>query len=122
MIQKRPIGTKVLEISTDNGFIHHVGTDTYFKRGCIRTEDLDLYEWVEEQPKYTKAEYNAEVERLIAERYTTGQEIQFAREKADAGQKYADYLAYVEECKQKAKENLITRKENQDNETPQDRV
>ena len=55
-------------------------------------------------------ELSAETERLIAERYTTGQEIQFAREK-EAADGYTDYLAYIEQCKARAIENLTARPE-----------
>ena len=61
-------------------------------------------------PTYTREQYRAETERLIAERYTTGQEIQFAREK-EAAAGYADYLAFVEQCKARAIENLTARPE-----------
>lgn len=93
--------------STDGKYIHRVGTDTYFKRGTtIKGDTADNFEEVDAIPAFTKSEYNAEVERLIAERYTTGQEIQFAREKDAAGQKYAEYLAFVDHCKGQAKINL----------------
>lgn len=64
----------------------------------------------DDTPAYTREQYRAETERLIAERYTTGQEIQFAREKESADG-YADYLAYIEQCKARAIENLTTRPE-----------
>lgn len=64
----------------------------------------------DDTPAYTREQYRAEVERLIAERYTTGQEIQFAREKETADG-YADYLAYIADCKARAIENLTTRPE-----------
>lgn len=64
----------------------------------------------DDTPAYTREQYRAEVERLIAERYTTGQEIQFAREKESADG-YADYLAYIEQCKARAIENLTNREE-----------
>lgn len=54
-------------------------------------------------PAQSEGAYRAEVERLIALRYTTGQEIQFAREK-EAAEGYAAYLEYVEECKVRARE------------------
>lgn len=98
--------------STEGKYIRRVGTDSYFKRSTVLKTDTEAdFEEVDELPKYTKEEYNAEVERLIAERYTTGQEIQFAREQSQAGDKYAEYLAYVELCKVKAKENLSHRTE-----------
>lgn len=62
----------------------------------------------DDTPAYTREQYRAEVERLIAERYTTGQEIQFAREKESADG-YADYLAFVADCKARAIENLTAR-------------
>ena len=61
-------------------------------------------------PTYTREQYRAETERLIAERYTTGQEIQFAREK-EAADGYADYLAYIEQCKARARAALAAAKE-----------
>lgn len=64
----------------------------------------------DDTPAYTREQYRAETERLIAERYTTGQEIQFAREKESADG-YADYLAYIEQCKASAIENLTNREE-----------
>lgn len=93
--------------STEGKHIHRPGSDVYFRRGTVAAGDTPAdFEEVDQVPQYTKAQYNAEVERLIALRYTTGQEIQFAREQQAAGKKYADYLAYVEECKQTAKVNL----------------
>lgn len=64
----------------------------------------------DDTPAYTREQSRAETERLIAERYTTGQEIQFAREK-ESSDGYADYLAYVEQCKARAIENLTARPE-----------
>lgn len=114
MIQTREISSKITEFYTEEGFIHKIGSDSYFKRGCVKTADVADYEWVAQQPPYTKDEYNKEVERLIAERYSTGQEIQFAREQSQAGDKYAEYLEYVAECKEKAKKNLTDRKDDED--------
>lgn len=110
MIQTREISSTLTELYTEDGFIHRIGSDIYFKRGCVKTADVSEYEWMTEQPKYTKEEYNKEVERLIAEHYTKGQEIQFAREQSEAGEKYAEYLAYVENCKERAKRSLAERK------------
>lgn len=66
-----------------------------------------LDEWTEADPADAEAaeareRYRARTEALIAERYTIGQEIQFAREK-DSAEGYAAYLAYVEECKTRAR-------------------
>lgn len=89
----------------NNGYVHEIGTDTYVKSISVRPNvDINNYEEVGEIPLYSSAEYRTEVERLIALKYTTGQEIQFAREKESAGKAYEEYLAYVEQCKKDAKD------------------
>lgn len=57
-------------------------------------------------PPYTKAQYDAEVERLIAEKYSHGKEIEVNREHDTKPERFAEYLAYIEECKVRARENL----------------
>ena len=56
------------------------------------------------QPSQTKAEYDAEVERLIALRYSYGKEIEVNRERDTKPEQFAVYMAYVEECKVRARE------------------
>lgn len=97
--------------STDGKLVHRIGTDIYFFAATtIKGDSPELFEEVDEQPAYSADEYNAEVERLIALRYSTGQEIQFAREQEKAGEKYAAYLDYVEHCKAEAKERLTAQR------------
>lgn len=55
-------------------------------------------------PSQTKAEYDAEVERLIALRYSYGKEIEVNRERDSKPEQFAAYLEYVEECKRQARE------------------
>ena len=95
-------GKKLRRISTGA-----VGT----LHGALPGDTADSFEELsaDDTPAYTKEQYRAEVERLIAERYTTGQEIQFAREK-EAADGYTDYLAYIEQCKARAIENLTANK------------
>lgn len=57
-----------------------------------------------ELPALSKAEYDAEVERLIALRYSYGKEIEVNRERDSKPEQFAAYMAYVEECKRQAKE------------------
>lgn len=68
----------------------------------------DPDEWEEADPAdfpaLSKAEYDAEVERLIALRYSYGKEIEVNRERDARPERYAAYLAYIEECKVRAKE------------------
>ena len=68
----------------------------------------DPEEWEEvdpaDFPALSKAEYDAEVERLIALRYSYGKEIEVNRERDTRPEQFAAYMAYVEECKRQAKE------------------
>lgn len=102
-------------IDCDNDHIlHRINEENYpiIRHATVSATEAANYEEVAlPDIPISKRIYNAEVERLIAERYTTGQEIQFAREQDKAGEKYVAYLAYVEECKKRATENLINRKD-----------
>ncbi len=86
-----------------------------FTRSIVRSgETVDDFLEVDAPPAplpYTKRQYSAEVERLIARRYSHGQEIQLLVEKDADPQAYADYRAYVEQCKLTATENLTARAE-----------
>lgn len=68
----------------------------------------DPEQWEEvdpaELPALSKAEYDAEVERLIALRYSYGKEIEVNREHDTRPEQFAAYLEYVEECKVRARE------------------
>lgn len=63
-------------------------------------EDVDPADF----PALSKAEYDAEVERLIALRYSYGKEIEVNRERDSKPAQFAAYLEYVEECKVRARE------------------
>lgn len=97
--------------STEDKPIHRIGTDSYFKRCmALPTDTEDMFEEVDEIPKYTKAEYDAKVRELIKARYSVEDEIalinnsRLGNERYNA--EYEEYLAYRNECKLKAKEEL----------------
>lgn len=114
-IYKESIG--LWQLRTDKSHIlHRIGSDDY-------TEKRDAHvsnpvEWEElalsEIPPYTKAEYDAEVERLIAERYSYGKEIEVNREHDTKPEQFAAYMAYIEECKAKAVANLTAKNESKE--------
>lgn len=114
-IYKESIG--LWQLRTDKSHIlHRIGSDDY-------TEKRDAHvsnpvEWEElalsEIPPYTKAEYDAEVERLIAERYSHGKEIEVNREHDTKPEQFAAYMAYIEECKAKAVANLTAKNESKE--------
>lgn len=70
-------------------------------------EDVDPADF----PALSKAEYDAEVERLIALRYSYGKEIEVNRERDTRPEQFAAYMAYVEECKVRAKETCKREKD-----------
>ena len=114
-IYKESIG--LWQLRTDKSHIlHRIGSDDY-------TEIRDAHvsnpvEWEElalsEIPPYTKAEYDAEVERLIAERYSHGKEIEVNREHDTKPEQFAAYMAYIEECKRRAVANLTAKNESKE--------
>lgn len=117
MIQKN-LGA-VIKLTSENGYIHKVGTDIYAKSIIMLAWDtLDMYEEVSEIPKYTKDEYDAKVAELVRGRYTESEEFAIQRKAINASfspsvtsaetalSEYAEYNAFVEECKIQAKEIL----------------
>lgn len=99
------------EIDAAYGYIlHRIGSDDYTEihHATVTADDLDNWEEiaVDAVPRYTKAQYDAEVERLIAERYSHGKEIEINREATTKPERFAEYLEYIEECKRRAKEML----------------
>lgn len=106
-------------LEADAGHIlHRIGSDDYTENHHAHVKPADLDKWEEiavaDIPPYTKAEYDAEVERLIAERYSHGKEIEINREHDAKPERFAEYLAYVDECKARAKALLRERKEGGD--------
>ncbi len=108
--------------STDGKFVHRIGTDSYFKRGTTLPADTtDNFEEADEIPPYTKAEYDAKVAELVRERYTESEEFALQRKAINAAfspstlsadnnaalDEYAAYNSYVEECKQRAKDEEL---------------
>ena len=57
-------------------------------------------------PEAFRRIYEKLVERKIAKRYTTSQEIAFIRQKDRKPDEYAEYDSFVEECKKEVKEML----------------
>lgn len=99
--------TDTYAYSSDGRLLRRRGTDVCGR--CISllpTDTADSFEEIDTPPPYTKDQYDRRVEELIARRYTTGQEIQFAREREAAGEKYTEYLAYVASCKTEARAQL----------------
>lgn len=95
----------LIELSSDNGYIHKIGTDTYFKKGII-ADSVDNYEEVLEMPKYTRQEYVEKVRELVKEQYSIEDEIAILRQRDVKPEEYTEYNIFVEDCKIKAKSIL----------------
>ena len=109
----------LVELCTDaEHILHRIGSEDYptVRRIMVNATDAANYEEVSvaDIPAYTKAEYDAEVERLIAERYSHGKEIEVNREKEEKPERFAEYLAYVEQCKLAAKTSLAAKREREE--------
>lgn len=114
METKQLSGGKV-EIWTDAAHvIRKIGdnTPTQIRRRRVNVSELDEWEEVaaEAVPQYSHEEYCREVERLIALRYSHGREIEVNRERESKPERFAEYMAYVEQCKVEAVENLTPNK------------
>lgn len=102
----------LVELTADAGhYLHQIGSDSNLPIGQTTVPAANVGQWEErpltERPAHTRAQYTAEVERLIAERYSHGKEIEVNREAATKPEQFAEYLAYIDECKAKAKAALL---------------
>lgn len=120
MIQTKKIG-KLTEISVESGYIHKIGTETYFKRGIMLASDsIEMFEVVDRIPAYTKDQYDKKVAELVREKYSADEEFAIQRkminsinEDADekAVEEYNAYNTFVEECKKSAKNEDLYKEE-----------
>lgn len=95
------------EITATSGYLHRLGTDVYAKAAIMLPTDREAdFEEVESVPKYTEAEYDAEVVRLIRERYDLNAELAILRQRDTKAEEFAKYNAFAEQCKVQAKERL----------------
>lgn len=110
----------LIELSSKSGYIHKIGTNTYFQKGII-VDSPDLYEEVSEIPKYTREEYEQKVAELVKDRYSIEEEMGIQRKMITSltspttlsddlvesySEEFIQYNSYVEECKIRAKEIL----------------
>ena len=68
-------------VAAPGKLLHLKGTAVHVPKAPVLLRRVDDWEEVDGKPPYTDDEYAAEVERLIALRYSTGKEIQFVHQK-----------------------------------------
>ena len=100
--------------STEGKMVHKIGTDFYFKRAIAKSTDVvEMYEEVDEMPKYTYKEYSDKVDELVREKYSISQELAILRQRDEKVAEYEEYYRYAEECKVRAKE-ILNNKEDEE--------
>ena len=103
--------------STEQKYVHIVGTDNYFKRGLAIGLSVEQCEEVDEVPNIrNKEDYGNQVNDLIRRRYSLSEELGILRQKEVKKAEYDAYFAYCEQCKAEAKEWL---KEHPNGDLPQ---
>ena len=108
MLQTKQIGP-LTQLTATEGYIHLRGTDTYARTiTMLPSQSLDDYEEVAEIPTPaddSASTYAAEVTRAIRERYSVDDELAILRQRDSKPQEFADYYAYAEACKARARQN-----------------
>lgn len=100
-------------VAADEGCVlHRKGSRDFTRNRRAIVADPEAWEDVaaEAVPQYSREEYCREVERLIALRYSHGREIEVNRERESKPERFAEYMAYVDQCKVVAVENLTPNK------------
>ena len=93
--------------STEQKYVHIIGTENYFKRGFAIGLSVEQCEEVDEIPQTTNTKvYNEKVDSLIRNRYSLSEELGILRQKDVKKAEYDAYFAYCEQCKAEAKEWL----------------
>lgn len=95
------------EITATSGYLHRIGTEVYAKSCIMIPTDKEAdFEEVAAVPKYTERDYKKRVERLIRERYTVADELGILRQRDAKPQEFAEYNAFAEACKAKARAEI----------------
>ena len=111
------------QVFSDTGkMVRRKGSDNYFRRSTsLPGYSADMFEEVDSVPAYTKGEYDHQVAAMVRERYSESEEFAIQRKMLNAlmapaplgeGEElsgpavdeFAEYNAYVEKCKLRAKD------------------
>lgn len=96
-------------VAAEGKWLHRIGTEAYFQRAIMGNNGTADFEEVDEVPKYTDAEYSERVNALIRERYSDSEELSILRQRDEKPSQFAEYFAFCEECKTRAKAELSAR-------------
>ena len=96
-------------VAAEGKWLHRIGTEAYFRRAIVGANGAADIEEVDEVPKYTDAEYSERVNALIRERYSDSEELSILRQRDEKPSQFAEYFAFCEQCKKRAKAELSAR-------------
>lgn len=96
-------------VAAEGKWLHRIGTEAYFKRAIMGKNGTADIEEVDEVPKFTDAEYSERVNALIRERYSESAELSILRQRDEKPTQFAEYFAFCEESKSRAKAELSAR-------------
>lgn len=100
----------MVEITAEGeNILHRIGSENYPEIRRIITPNPEAWEEIttSDIPLYTKAEYDAKVAELIRQRYSLDAELAILRQRESKREEFAEYDAYAERCKAKAREELL---------------
>lgn len=103
----KTIGKEI--VAADGKWLHRIGTEAYFQRAIMGKNGAADFEEVDEVPKFTDAEYSERVNALIRERYSDSEELSILRQRDEKPTQFAEYYAFCEDCKKRAKAELSAR-------------
>ena len=103
----KTIGKEI--VAAEGKWLHRIGTEAYFKRAIMGKNGTADFEEVDDVPKYTDAEYSERVNALIRERYSESAELSILRQRDEKPERFAEYFAFCEACKKRAKVELSAR-------------
>ena len=95
-------------ITSDSGkYVRRLADGLTAKAIAAMTYAPEEYEEVDELPvSFDETAYKAAVERLIRERYTVADELGILRQRDTKPQEFAEYNAFAEACKAKARAEI----------------
>ena len=95
-------------ITSDSGkYVRRLADGLTAKAIAAMTYAPEEYEEVDELPvSFDETAYKAAVERLIRERYTVADEFGILRQRDTKPQEFAEYNAFAEACKAKARAEI----------------
>ena len=90
-------------------FVRKKGTDICGTQIFVRSESVDDFEELDTLPAVVdESGYGERVNALIRERYSLSEELALLRQRDTKADDFAAYDAYCEQCKSRAKAELLT--------------